>query len=75
LGDRGTPRLAAGEITAILKEHGFKLIGQPGSHQKWRNPATGKQVIVADRHGRTLPLGTIRSIIAGSGVPLDKWRA
>jgi predicted RNA binding protein YcfA (HicA-like mRNA interferase family) len=61
-------------VTAILRRHGFGLIGQSGSHQKWRNPATGKQVIVADHHGRTLPLGTIHSIIAGSGIPADDWR-
>jgi predicted RNA binding protein YcfA (HicA-like mRNA interferase family) len=74
LGERGTPRLTASEVTAILRRHGFELIGQSGSHQKWRNPATGKQVIVVDHRGRTLPLGTIRSIIAGSGIALDGWR-
>jgi predicted RNA binding protein YcfA (HicA-like mRNA interferase family) len=74
LGERGTPRLAASQVTAILKRHGFRLIGQSGSHQKWRNSATGKQVIVAAHRGETLPLGTIRSIIAGSGIPLDDWR-
>lgn len=74
MGDRGTPRLNAGQVTAILRRHGFELIGQSGSHQKWRNPVTGKQVIVADHRGRILPLGTIRSIIAGSGITPNDWR-
>jgi predicted RNA binding protein YcfA (HicA-like mRNA interferase family) len=43
------------------------------SHQKWRNPVTSKQVIVAQHKGKVLPLGTMGSIIAGSGVALDKW--
>ena len=73
MGERGTPRLNAVQVTAILRRHGFSLTSQSGSHQKWRNPATGKQVIVADHHGKTLPLGTIRSIIAGSGVPIGEW--
>jgi predicted RNA binding protein YcfA (HicA-like mRNA interferase family) len=47
LGDRGTPRLTADEVITILKRHGFCLAGQAGSHQKWRNAANGKQVIVA----------------------------
>lgn len=71
---RGTPRLTADEIITILTRNGFGLVGQSGSHQKWRSEATGKQVIVAYHRGRVLPLGTMRSIIAGSGIPLDEWR-
>jgi predicted RNA binding protein YcfA (HicA-like mRNA interferase family) len=73
LGDRGTPRLTADQVVTILKRHGFGLAGQSGSHQKWRNPANGKQVIVAYHKGRVLPLGTMRSIIEGSGIPLADW--
>jgi predicted RNA binding protein YcfA (HicA-like mRNA interferase family) len=73
LGDRGTPRLTAGQVTTILKRHGFALVGQSGSHQKWRNPATSKQVIVAQHKGRVLPIGTMRSIIAGSGLSFEEW--
>jgi predicted RNA binding protein YcfA (HicA-like mRNA interferase family) len=36
--------------------------------------STGKQVIVANHKGRTLPLATIRSIIAESGIPSDDWQ-
>jgi predicted RNA binding protein YcfA (HicA-like mRNA interferase family) len=74
LGDRGTPRLTAAQIATVLKRHGFGLVGQSGSHQKWRNQATSKQVIVAKHAGKMLPLGTMRSIIAGSGLPLDEWQ-
>ena len=30
------------------------LVGQSGSHQKWRNASNGKQVIVAYHRGRVL---------------------
>jgi len=67
------PRLKAGEITKILQQHGFILISQRGSHQKWRNSDTGKQVIVPYHKGKQLPLGTLRSIIEGSGIPEEEF--
>jgi predicted RNA binding protein YcfA (HicA-like mRNA interferase family) len=73
LGDRGTPRLTSNQVIDILRHHGFLRVGQSGSHQKWRNPATAKQVIVAHHRGRIFPLGTIRAIIEGSGIALTEW--
>ncbi|MBE0415671.1 MAG: type II toxin-antitoxin system HicA family toxin [Dehalococcoidia bacterium] len=32
------PRLKASEVIRILQQHGFILISQRGSHQKWRHP-------------------------------------
>lgn len=60
------------EVIAVLRRNGFWLTGQSGSHQKWRNNA-GKQVIVAYHKGRVLPLGTMKSIVDGSGIPLALW--
>lgn len=73
MGERGTPRLTSDEIAAILRRSGFKLAGSAGSHQKWRNTLTGKQVIVPHHRGRILPLGTMRAIMEGSGIESDKW--
>jgi mRNA interferase HicA len=72
LGERGTPRLIPDQVIAILKRHGFRLAGQTGSHQKWLNPTTGRQVIVP-YHRRVLSLGTMKSIVKGSGIPLLEW--
>lgn len=69
------PRLKADEIVKILQQHGFTLISQRGSHQKWRNQETGKQVIVPYHKGRQLPLGTLRSIIEGSGIHEEEFRS
>lgn len=73
MGERGTPRLSSDQVIRILRHHGFLLIGVSGSHQKWRNPLTGKQVIVAQHRGRVLPLGTMRAIIEGSGIEPSEW--
>jgi predicted RNA binding protein YcfA (HicA-like mRNA interferase family) len=60
-------------VIRVLRRNGFLLAGTSGSHQKWRNPATGKQVIVAYHRARALPLGTMRAIMEGSGVELAEW--
>ena len=62
------PILKAREVITVLQRHGFILISQRGSHQKWRHEDTGKQVIVPYHKGKQLPLGTLRSIIEGSGI-------
>jgi len=67
------PRLKADEIIRILQRHGFILISKRGSHQKWRHPVTAKQVIVPFHKGKQLPLGTLKSIIEGSGIPHDDF--
>jgi predicted RNA binding protein YcfA (HicA-like mRNA interferase family) len=64
-----TPRLNAVEITAVLHRHGFILVSQSGSHQKWFNQETRRQVIVPFHQAKQLPIGTLKSIIAGSGIP------
>jgi predicted RNA binding protein YcfA (HicA-like mRNA interferase family) len=56
-----------------LLRHGFLLIGQSGSHQKWRNPG-GSQVIVAMHGSKPIPKGTLASIIQGSGLDLELFR-
>jgi predicted RNA binding protein YcfA (HicA-like mRNA interferase family) len=63
------PRLNAEGVIRILQHHDFVLVSQRGSHQKWRNHTTLKQVIVPYHKGKELPLGTLRSIIEGSGIP------
>ena len=73
MGDRGTPRLTSDQVIRVLRRHGFLWIGASGSHQKWRHPVTGKQVIVAHHSGRVLPLGTMKAIIEGSGIALPEW--
>jgi predicted RNA binding protein YcfA (HicA-like mRNA interferase family) len=67
------PVLAAKEVARVLKRNGFVLAGQKGSHQKWRH-ANGRQVIVAVHGNKPLPIGTLKSIIEGSGLDVDDFR-
>jgi len=64
-------RLTPDEVIKILKKNGFQKVSQKGSHQKWRNEVTGKMVIVAYHKGKQIPIGTLKSIILGSGLPND----
>ena len=67
------PVLVAKQVASVLKGHGFALVGQKGSHQKWRH-ANGRQVIVAVHGNKPIPVGTLKSIIEGSGLDVDDFR-
>ena len=67
------PRLTAKEVVVVLQRHGFVLVSQRGSHRKWRNEETGRQVIVPYHKGKQLPIGTLRAIIDGSGIPPEEF--
>ena len=71
---RRVTRLKSSEVVSILERHGFVLISQRGSHQKWRNHSTRKQVIVPVHKGKQLPLGTLVSIVEGSGIPENEFK-
>lgn len=67
-------RLTAREVENILSQYGFQLVSQKGSHRKWRNELLGLQVIVPEHRGKTLPIGTLRSIFQGADIPESEWR-
>jgi predicted RNA binding protein YcfA (HicA-like mRNA interferase family) len=66
-------RMTAREVESLLAKYGFRLISQKGSHRKWRNAQSGLQVTVPEHRGRTLPLGTLHSILKGAEIPEDEW--
>ena len=63
----------AKEVVKILRRHGFVLIAQSGSHQKWRHE-NGRQVIVAMHGSKPIPIGTLKSIVEGSGLDVENFR-
>ncbi len=67
------PGLTAKEVVRVLRRHGFGQVGQSGSHQKWRH-GNGRQVIVPMHGSKTIPVGTLKNIIEGSGIDLDEYR-
>ena len=56
------------EIIKLLKQHGFVLKSQKGSHKKFIKD--DKRVIVADHGKDEVPLGTLKNIEKQSGVKL-----
>jgi predicted RNA binding protein YcfA (HicA-like mRNA interferase family) len=70
---RRFPVRNAKEVIKVLRKHGFQLAGQSGSHQKWRHQ-NGRQVIVAMHGSQPIPLGTLKSIIEGSGLEVEDFR-
>ena len=70
---RRFPVCNAKEVVKILRQHGFVCVGQKGSHQKWRHE-NGRQVIVALHGNKPIPLGTLKSIIEGSGLDVENFR-
>ena len=69
----GLPVCSAKDVIRVLRRHGFVKIGQKGSHQKWRHP-DGRQVIVADHGNKSIPVGTMKSIIEGAKLTVDDFR-
>lgn len=67
-------RMTAREVEAILRQYGFVLVSQRGSHQKWRHEGRRLQVTLPVHQGRQLPLGTMLAIMKGAEVPEHEWR-
>ena len=67
------PVCNANDVLRVLRKHGFACVSQRGSHQKWRHP-NGRQVIVAMHGNKPIPIGTLKSIIEGSGLVPDDFR-
>lgn len=55
------------EMLKLLKENGFNVISQNGSHVKLKNPETGKTVIVP-YHSKDLKKGLEQVILKQAGV-------
>ena len=67
--------ITAGKLIKILKENGFVFSRQKGSHQIWRNPATGT-IVPAPLHGKSKPIyiGALLAIIKQSKIPKEKFK-
>ena len=59
--------MSSKEMLKLLKENGFEVISQNGSHVKLKNPETGKTVIVP-YHSKDLKKGLEKSILKQAGL-------
>jgi predicted RNA binding protein YcfA (HicA-like mRNA interferase family) len=70
---RRFPVCTAKDIVRVLRQRGFALVSQKGSHQKWRHP-NGRQVVVPMHGNKPIPTGTLKSIVEGAGLAADDFR-
>jgi len=61
------------EVKKILIKYGFILNHVTGSHRQYYNPRTKRHVTVPF-HSRTIPKGTIQSIVRQSGLDSSLFR-
>ena len=54
------------EMIKLLKQNGFQVVAQNGSHVKMRNPETGKQTTVP-YHSKDLKKGLEQEILKQAG--------
>jgi len=63
----------ADEVVRKLRRAGFVFDRQRrGSHQIWRQPASGRRTTVP-RHPGDLPEGTVAAIVKQAGLTVDKF--
>ena len=59
--------MSSKEMLKLLKENGFDVISQNGSHVKLKNPETGKTVIVP-YHSKAMKKGLEQAILKQAGL-------
>lgn len=55
------------EMIKLLKQNGFQVVSQNGSHVKLRNPQTGRQTTVP-YHSKDLKKGLEKEILKQAGL-------
>ena len=66
------PNLKGGEVVAALKKDGWFEQRQRGSHLHMRNDKK-KGYVVVPMHSKTIPPGTLRSIIRQANLTVDEF--
>jgi len=56
------------EIRVALKEAGWQVLRQRGSHEVWGKPGATARIVVAGKDSDTVPVGTLSSIRKVSGL-------
>jgi predicted RNA binding protein YcfA (HicA-like mRNA interferase family) len=69
------PKATGKEILAALQREGFLLTHVRGSHHYLRKAGIGGLVVVPVHGNRTLPVGTLRSILRQAGLAPEDLEA
>ena len=69
------PRVSGKEVLQALQRGGFHLSHMRGSHHYLRKPGATGLVVVAVHAKRTLPIGTLRSVLRQAGLSPEEFVA
>ena len=56
------------EVREALREAGWEVLRQRGSHEVWGRPGESVRIVVAGKDSQTVPVGTLSSIRKASGL-------
>jgi predicted RNA binding protein YcfA (HicA-like mRNA interferase family) len=56
------------DFTRMLKDNGWQLEKQEGSHQKWAHPEKSTKVTVAGHPNDDIPPGTLKAMLKQAGL-------
>ena len=64
------------QVEKFLKQHGFVYSKTKGSHCHYDKSTVEREfsVVVPKHGGKSIPIGTMYSIVRQSGVPQDEWK-
>lgn len=55
-------------MRTALREAGWEVLRQRGSHEVWAKPGENVRIVVAGKDSDTVPVGTLSSIRRASGL-------
>lgn len=61
------------DICKVLEKHGFYLVGQKGSHRKYRHDGPPGRIAVVPMGRKNMRIGTFRSIVSQSGLAVSDF--
>ena len=66
------PVLKPQEVMRLLRNHGFEMIRQRGSHCQFKHP-DGRQTTVPDHRGRDIAPPLLRQIVKDIGMTMSEF--
>lgn len=57
----------------MLRQHGFTLVSQRGSHAKFRRAGSPTRTVIVPMHRKDLRVGTFHSILEQAGLTEDDF--
>jgi predicted RNA binding protein YcfA (HicA-like mRNA interferase family) len=66
-------RPSSDKVAKVLRRHGFALVGQKGSHAKFRRAGGPTRTVIVPMGRKNLQVGTFHSILEQAGLSEDDF--